>query len=47
MINDPIVVWPPCTFYMDCNNIGNLYNCSYDYPWYAEQGAIVCCPAWW
>ena len=47
MMNDPIVVWPPCTFYMDCNNIGNFYNCSYDYPWYAEQGAIVCCPAWW
>jgi hypothetical protein len=46
MMNDPIVVWPPGTFYMDCAHIGNFYDCSYDYPWIAEQGGMVCCPGW-
>ena len=31
MMNDPIVVWPPGTFYVDCGTYGNYYDCGYDY----------------
>jgi len=44
-MNDPIVVWPPGTFYMSCSNIGPFYDCTNEYPGYAEQGYVVCCPA--
>jgi hypothetical protein len=44
-VNDPIVVWPPGTYYFDCGQLeGTYYDCSYDYPQYSSQGAIVCCP---
>lgn len=46
MMNDPIVVWPPGTFYVDCGNLGNFYDCTYDHPEIGEQGAIACCPNW-
>jgi hypothetical protein len=45
MINEPIVVWPPGTFYMDCSSYGSYYDCTYEYAQIASVGAIVCCPA--
>jgi len=47
MIEGPIVVWPPGTFYADCSFVGtSYYDCTYDYPDYAAQHSLVCCPAW-
>lgn len=46
MMNDPIVVWPPGTFYSDCGHIGNYFECTWDYPDLAAQGFTVCCLAW-
>lgn len=46
MINDPIVVWPPGTFYTDCASIGNYYDCTWNYPELAMYGFTLCCPAW-
>lgn len=42
----PIVVWPPGTDYLDCSSYGNYYECTWEYPQYAEAGARVCCPIW-
>jgi hypothetical protein len=47
MMNDPVIVWPPGTFYLDCGHIGYYRDCSYEHPELASQGALVCCPAWW
>jgi hypothetical protein len=47
MIDAPVVVWPPGTFYGDCTHFGgNFYDCSYDYPGYESMGVMVCCPGW-
>jgi hypothetical protein len=42
-MNDPIIVWPPGSF-GNCGYYGNYYDCTYDYPEYAAQGSMVCCP---
>jgi hypothetical protein len=44
-MNDPIVVWPPGTFWLSCSNIGPFYDCTNEFPYYAEQGYVVCCMA--
>lgn len=46
MMNDPIVVWPPGTFFMDCSNFGSYFDCTYYFPDLQSQGAIACCPNW-
>lgn len=46
MTNDPIIIWPPGTMYWSCDGFGYYYDCTYNYPQYAEQGAMVCCPGW-
>lgn len=45
MMNDPIVVWPPGTFYLDCSTIGPYYDCTSHFPEFVGQGMIVCCLA--
>jgi hypothetical protein len=46
MMNDPIVVWPPGTFYVDCTQYGeSYYNCTMEMG-FNEQGIVYCCPAW-
>jgi hypothetical protein len=46
MMNDPIVVWPPGTFWGDCSSAGwNYYDCGNRYPELASYGALICCPA--
>lgn len=44
-MNDPIVVWPPGTFYGSCESIGPFYDCTGNYPVYAEEGWVICCLA--
>jgi len=47
MMNDPIVVWPPGTFYVDCQTYGeNYYNCTQEMAPGSENGMVYCCPAW-
>jgi hypothetical protein len=46
MMNDPILVWPPGTLYTDCNQFGNLYDCSYMHPDLQQQGYVACCLAY-
>jgi hypothetical protein len=47
MMNDPIVVWPPGTFYADCGSYGeNYYNCTQEMAPGNETGMVYCCPAW-
>ena len=42
-MHDPIVVWPPGTFWLTCEAIGPFYDCTNDFPYYAQQGYVVCC----
>ena len=42
-MNDPIVVWPPGTFFLDCNII-YMRDCTGEYPFWENLGYIVCCP---
>jgi hypothetical protein len=44
-MNDPIVVWPPGTFVLPCPMFGPYYECTQQFPWYAENGYAVCCLA--
>jgi len=44
-MNDPIVVWPPGTFYSSCGAIGPFYDCSHLWPQYQELGYVYCCVA--
>ncbi len=43
-MNDPIVVWPPGTFYLSCAMI-YLRDCTSEYPYWAEMSYVACCPA--
>jgi hypothetical protein len=43
MMNDPIVVWPPGTFYITCDVLGPYYDCTHNFP---GVGNTVCCLAW-
>jgi len=48
-MNDPIVVWPPGTTYLDCSSFGNFYDCTWSasgYEYAAQAGALICCPIW-
>ena len=42
-MNDPIVVWPPGTFWLDCSQLGYFYDCTEEFPYYEQQGYTVCC----
>ncbi|MEP7353038.1 MAG: hypothetical protein ABI824_07380 [Acidobacteriota bacterium] len=54
MLGNPIVVWPPGTFYLNCHIYDNAataefyYDCSDTYPEFQYNGAVgVCCPMVW
>lgn len=42
-MHDPIVVWPPGTFWLTCEAIGPFFDCTEAFPYYAQQGYVVCC----
>lgn len=47
MMNDPIVVWPPGTFYVDCQSYGeHYYNCTQEMAPGSETGMVYCCPGY-
>jgi hypothetical protein len=43
MMNDPIVVWPPGTFWGDCGQIGAYFDCSDLFPGF---DGTICCWGW-
>lgn len=53
-MSNPIVVWPPGTFWLNCGQFDDpgagmfYYDCSSSYPEAQGQGALgVCCPEGW
>ncbi len=40
-MNDPIVVWPPGTFW-DCGFLG-MRDCTMENLWQIESGSTACC----
>jgi hypothetical protein len=53
-MSNPIVVWPPGTFWLNCGQFDNpgqgdfYYDCSQSYPEFQANGALgACCPMGW
>lgn len=42
-MHDPIIVWPPGTFWLACEQIGPYFECTDEFPAYAADGYTVCC----
>lgn len=43
-MEEPIVVWPPETTYVSCEDFGQYYDCTYMDPVIESWGMLMCCP---